>query len=230
MKQKINHQPTKNKSDFKVGQLVSYHPFAGQAAVSSGHEITATDTMPNNFGENVAWITGKAGCFSFGCLSLDPAPKYIVRDSRSNVGTNMQFWCAGGKGYTTNINNAGRYSLDEATSMHKRRDSDIPMDFDVAFAMGNQRVDMQYLDADEASNCKDIGGYVLQAPERYDGNDILFITSLSGETSFNYQDALVLGEDINLLSLCELSVHYKIWPKAYLDGLVRTTLQDTVNI
>ncbi|WP_352298423.1 hypothetical protein, partial [Pseudoalteromonas sp. 20-MNA-CIBAN-0454] len=63
--------PFADVNKFKVGQVVSYHPFIGKAPVSRGHKITAVDTVPNAYGENVAWITGKTGCISFNCLGHD---------------------------------------------------------------------------------------------------------------------------------------------------------------
>lgn len=219
--------PFADVNKFKVGQVVSYHPFVGKAPVSCGHEITAVDTVPNAYGENVAWITGKAGCISFNCLGHDFADDaiYLLRDSRSNVGTNMLFWSIGGAGYTTDTSKAQRYTLEQARDKYARRDSDIPVPYKAALKLANDRVDMQYLDEEKALTHDCTGEFVLQVPSRYDGNDILFITSLSGETSFNYQDALVIGGEVGLLELMGLSLSYKVWTKPFIDSIARKAVQ-----
>ena len=58
-------------SELKIGDKVNYHCFAGGGVSSSGHEITAIDLQPNNFGEDVAWVSGKSGCISLDHLSID---------------------------------------------------------------------------------------------------------------------------------------------------------------
>lgn len=55
----------------KVGDKVNYHDIIGGPITSSGHEIKQIDTTPNNFGGNVAWITGKSGCVSIEALSKE---------------------------------------------------------------------------------------------------------------------------------------------------------------
>jgi len=55
--------------NFKVGDIVNYHSIIGEEVTSTGHVITNIKLIPNNFGGNVAWITGKAGCVHFDALS-----------------------------------------------------------------------------------------------------------------------------------------------------------------
>lgn len=57
-------------SDFKVGDKVNYHSIIGEAITSNGHEITHIELEPNNFGNDVAWITNKSGCVALQALSL----------------------------------------------------------------------------------------------------------------------------------------------------------------
>jgi hypothetical protein len=59
---------------FSVGDKVSYHPIVGGAAESHGHEITHIELQPNNFGRDVAWVTGKRGCVALDALSNDRCP------------------------------------------------------------------------------------------------------------------------------------------------------------
>lgn len=56
-------------SAFKEGDKVNYHSFIGGPVSSTGHEIKQIQLQPNNFGEDVAWITGKSGCVSLEALS-----------------------------------------------------------------------------------------------------------------------------------------------------------------
>lgn len=51
-------------NEIKVGDKVNYHAIAGSNITSTGHEVKSIELMPNNFGEPVAWITGKSGCVS----------------------------------------------------------------------------------------------------------------------------------------------------------------------
>lgn len=56
-------------SSLNVGDKVKYHTILGQIATSKNHEVTYIDPMPNNFGCDVAWVTGKSGCIDIKHLS-----------------------------------------------------------------------------------------------------------------------------------------------------------------
>lgn len=56
--------------DLKVGDKVNYHGSLGQGVISSNHEIKDIESKPNNFGCDVAWVTGKAGCVDIEHLEL----------------------------------------------------------------------------------------------------------------------------------------------------------------
>jgi len=55
----------------QVGEKVNYHCFAGGEITTSGHEVKHIDLQPNNFGEDVAWISSRSGCVSMDHLSKD---------------------------------------------------------------------------------------------------------------------------------------------------------------
>lgn len=59
------------KTVFNVGDKVNYHCFAGGKVTSSGHLVESISLQPNNFGDDVAWISGKSGCISMECLTED---------------------------------------------------------------------------------------------------------------------------------------------------------------
>lgn len=46
----------------KIGDMVDYHGIIGGEITSKHHIVRHIDKEPNNFGYDVAWITGKAGC------------------------------------------------------------------------------------------------------------------------------------------------------------------------
>lgn len=56
-------------NNIKVGDKVNYHSFSGGEITSNDHKVTDIVLMPNNFGEDVAWISGKSGCVSISHLS-----------------------------------------------------------------------------------------------------------------------------------------------------------------
>ncbi len=51
--------------------------------------------------------------------------QYYIR-TPGFVGNALTWWRAGGKGYTTDIREAGKFSKDEADRIHKNRKTDIP--------------------------------------------------------------------------------------------------------
>ena len=51
------------------GDKVDYHGMYDGPIDSTGHTVKAIKYAPNNYGCDVAWITGKAGCVAMRCLS-----------------------------------------------------------------------------------------------------------------------------------------------------------------
>lgn len=54
----------------QIGDNVNYHSIIGGPVTSTGHKIKAIEREPNNYGCDVAWITGKSGCVALEALSL----------------------------------------------------------------------------------------------------------------------------------------------------------------
>jgi hypothetical protein len=56
---------------FKCGDVVNYHSIINPQGpiTSTQHIIKAIQPGPNNFGADVAWITGKSGCVALDALS-----------------------------------------------------------------------------------------------------------------------------------------------------------------
>ncbi len=57
------------KTEFKEGDLVNYHSIKGGSITSQNHIVTAVETMPNNYGCDVAWISDKSSCVAVESLS-----------------------------------------------------------------------------------------------------------------------------------------------------------------
>jgi hypothetical protein len=68
--------------------------------------------------------------------------KYYLQDSRQYVGNDMLFWRKGRSGYTTNLDEAHEFTLEEALD---ERDSDIPWLVEQMRALSRPAVDMQRL-------------------------------------------------------------------------------------
>lgn len=68
--------------------------------------------------------------------------KYYLQDSRSIVGNFLLFWVKDHKGYTTDIDQAHEFTLEEALS---HRDTDVPWPVDLCREVARLRVDHQKL-------------------------------------------------------------------------------------
>jgi hypothetical protein len=58
----------------KVGDKVNYHSIIGGSITSQGHTIEIIKRHPNNFGCDVAWISGKGACVALAALSNEQHP------------------------------------------------------------------------------------------------------------------------------------------------------------
>jgi len=58
----------------KLGDKVNYHSMVGGPVTSEGHVIEVIKLQPNNFGCDVAWISGKSGCVALAALSNERHP------------------------------------------------------------------------------------------------------------------------------------------------------------
>lgn len=76
--------------------------------------------------------------------------QFYLQDSRSYVGNDMLFWAKDGAGYTTDLSKAHVYAKDEALSLHRQRETDIPWPKSYIDARTRPAVDMQYVSRTEA--------------------------------------------------------------------------------
>lgn len=71
---------------------------------------------------------------------------FYLRDTRSNTGSSCMFWAENGNGYTTNLDRAHVYTLEEAQSHFNDRHTDVPLSKALVDELVTVRVDHQYLD------------------------------------------------------------------------------------
>lgn len=76
---------------------------------------------------------------------------YYVQDSRSYVGNDMLWWRVGGMGYTTNLNEAGQFTAEQALDMQHSRKKDIPWPVPYINSKARSAVDMQYVNKKESN-------------------------------------------------------------------------------
>lgn len=74
-----------------------------------------------------------------------PTDGCYIQDSRSYVGNCMLFWGPNRSGYTTDIDEAGVYTLEEATRQHRERETDIQWSVAYIRSKAKSRVDFQYV-------------------------------------------------------------------------------------
>lgn len=66
----------------KVGDSVNFHALINGPITSTGHVITSIHLMPNNFGEDVAWITEKTGCVALAALTKTQKSFSVIGTTR----------------------------------------------------------------------------------------------------------------------------------------------------
>lgn len=99
---------------------------------------------------------------------------YFLQDSRSNVGSRAMFWRNGG-GYTSNLDEAARFTRERAVKQYESRDSDLPWPADYVRTKAELGVDCQHLTRSESEAYRNEDGRVYVAYEReWDGNDLVW--------------------------------------------------------
>lgn len=122
---------------------------------------------------------------------------FVLRDTRSDTGSNATFWKDGG-GYTTNLLEAELFTRERAQSQHSCRETDVPLPLDGLLPKTRARVDLQYLPEPSTTGST----FVLQVTGDYDGNDILFV-SAHGNT-FDLSDARIFTRE-DAMAYCTIN-------------------------
>ncbi|MGI2125576.1 hypothetical protein [Shewanella oncorhynchi] len=146
---------------------------------------------------------------------------FYLRDSRSNVGSTCLFWAQDGCGYTSDLNKAHVYTLEEAQRKFNSRHTDVPLSKTLVDELAHSRVDCQYLPEDgEKDGCDE---YVISPKSRWDGNDVYWLTF--DFLSVNYKGAVVLSYRNALARIDELGIDANIYAKPDIDAIARRTFQ-----
>lgn len=69
---------------------------------------------------------------------------YYIQDTRSYVGNSLLWWAAGGRGYTTHLDEAGKLTLEQAMKQHEARGTDLPWPVSQIDRLARQTVDMHH--------------------------------------------------------------------------------------
>lgn len=148
---------------------------------------------------------------------------FYLRDTRTNVGNSCMFWAQDGKGYTSNLDKAHVYTLEEAQRYFNSRHTDVPLSKALVDELSTVRVDHQYLEESQGGLCADGGEYVIHVKRGdYDGNDVYWKAE-KGST-VNLPDALVLTKEEAEQALRFLDDAF-IYPFLYAVSISRRTFQ-----
>lgn len=99
---------------------------------------------------------------------------YLLQDSRSNVGDRLMFWQQGG-GYTTDLDKAERFTLEQATSQNQSRETDLPWPLAYLLERHELAVDCQYVDPDAVEQAlATVQETYLYVSREWNGNDLVF--------------------------------------------------------
>ncbi|WP_249553759.1 hypothetical protein [Shewanella sp. 10B] len=146
---------------------------------------------------------------------------FYLRDSRTNVGSTCLFWAQDGCGYTSDLDKAHAYTLEEAQRKFNSRHTDVPLAARLVDELARERVDCQYLPLNgEKAGCDE---YVISPKDKWDGNDIYWLTF--DMFSVNYKSAVVFSYRRALERINELGIEANIYAKAEIDAIARRTFQ-----
>lgn len=147
---------------------------------------------------------------------------FYLRDTRSNTGSSCMFWALNGNGYTTNLDKAHFYTLEEAQRYIDSRHTDVPLSKELVDAVATVRVDHQYLDDCMAGLATGCDQYVIHCNiGDFDGNDVYW-KAQKGST-VNLSDALVLSaEEVRHAKWNDAVAFYRL---EYVQSISRRTLQ-----
>lgn len=114
---------------------------------------------------------------------------FYLQDSRSNVGSFAMWWAKEGKGYTTNLDHAEQYTLEQAVKHYEWRETDLPWPMAYIDARSTTGVDFQYVDKESAAEAAVTESRFYSAFQmEWDGNDMVWQAAQGGSTA-NLEEA-----------------------------------------
>ncbi|WP_223484679.1 hypothetical protein [Stenotrophomonas indicatrix] len=78
-------------------------------------------------------------------VDLVPEPMFYIQDTRQFVGNCPVWWGPNGGGYVTRLDEAGRYTEQEAITQNRTRTTDIPWPCAEIDALARRTVDCQHM-------------------------------------------------------------------------------------
>ena len=105
---------------------------------------------------------------------------------RDTLGTNTVFHCRNGAGYSSDVDKAHAYTLDEAQrAWNSGREFDLPLNADLVDSLTVNHVDCQRIPRESVVNT-DKPGHVAYVAGKWDGNDVYWLSDNSlPTTDFN---------------------------------------------
>ncbi|MFQ2188722.1 hypothetical protein [Aeromonas jandaei] len=149
---------------------------------------------------------------------------FYLRDARSNVGSTCMFWALNGKGYTSNLDKAHVYTMEEAQSHFNDRHTDVPLSKALVDELVTVRVDHQYLDDNMSGLVTGCDQYVIHCCiGDFDGNDVYWKAD-EGGCSVNLSDTLVLTRS-EVEAAARVLDSVTIYRLEYVQSISRRTFQ-----
>ena len=147
--------------------------------------------------------------------------EFVLQDSRSNTGDRLMFWAQNGSGYTTNLDQAQRYTRDQAASQNECRETDLPWPVDYLLARHTTAVDCQNVKPDEIEEALPAADQTyLYVAGAWNGNDLIWLTP-DGRHSDNLGDAKVYDASVGVSVGTYSRQGVRAIPKTIADQLAR---------
>lgn len=141
--------------------------------------------------------------------------RFYMMCLRETVGNNASFHCHNGNGYSSDIDRAHVYTLEEAQkAWNCGRDIDQPVCADSVDAMAVWHVDCQYIPTESLIE-SDCTAYVAYKKGSWNGNDVYWLQhgGLPTDDFFQPEEVDVVREALNELSVDNDDAHAEIIQK-----------------
>lgn len=149
------------------------------------------------------------------------AGEYVLQDSRSNTGDRLMFHAIDGKGYTSNLDAAERFTMSGAVTHNVYRESDKPWPLAYLMERHELAVDCQYVKPEEVEAALAIEEQAyLCVSRRWNGNDLIWLAG-DGEHTADLNHAKVFPIDVAVSVSSGHEGGLQAIPKAFADRLAR---------